>query len=482
MPDESHHDSSSAAPQASEREVAISRRLPLATLRPERRWTWAWLVPLAAVLLVGYLGYRAYVDRGVAITIGFDNGYGLKAGDEVRYRGIVIGQVRQVVLGERGAGVEVEAALQRDAGWLARGGTQFWIVRPRVALQAVQGLETVLGGRYIAVEPGGGGGREQRRFEGLSEPPLLEETQPDDLEIVLVAPTRGSITPGAPVLYRDLPVGLVLSVGLTSDGTGVESRLHIEGEYRQLIREGTRFWDSGGFEARVGLQGFVVRAQSLESVLLGSVTLATPPLDSAGEIVHTGHRFALEAKPEDDWLKWQPVIAVGSSLLPRGAILPTPLRATLVWEQGWLIDRERSLLGPGSLLVAGRKQRQGAAQLEVGGEVVSLDEAAQVLGDGLALRSAQVGERPWPSTRMRAASEPEDCIVVGDPRAEPLALAAGKLRAGGGAWRVDAAVPADERWHGAAVLSRRDGMLVGLLLVDEDDGARVALIPPNWSW
>jgi hypothetical protein len=34
----------------------------------------------------------------------------------------------------------------------------------------------------------------------------------------------------------------------------------------------------------------------------------------------------------------------------------------------------------------------------------------------------------------------------------------------------------DDRWHGAAVLARSDGFLVGLLLV-EDGRVRVALLP-----
>ncbi len=363
---------------ADERDAVISRRLPFATLRPERRWTWTWFLPIAALLLVGYLGYQAYIDRGLPIEISFANGFGLKQGDEVRYRGIVVGQVGGVALGERGEGVAVEVALERNAAWLARAGTRFWIVRPRVGLQAIEGLDTVLGGRYIAVEPGESSQREQRQFQGLSEAPLLQDADAADLEIVLLAPTRGSVSPGAPVLYRDLPVGIVLSVGLTSDGTGVESRLHIEGEYRQLIREATRFWDSGGFDARIGLQGVTLQARSLESVLFGSVTLATPTLEGAGEVVHTGHRFALAAEPKEEWLQWQPVIAVGSSLLPRGATLPTPLRATLGWEQGWLIDTERSrqgwvlptdrgLLGLSQLLVVGEKEREGQAELEVGG-------------------------------------------------------------------------------------------------------------------
>ena len=41
---------------------------------------------------------------------------------------------------------------------------------------------------------------------------------------------------------------------------------------------------------------------------------------------------------------------------------------------------------------------------------------------------------------------------------------------------MDGAISFDPSWHGAAVLSRRDGRLLGLLLVAEG-AAHVALVP-----
>jgi hypothetical protein len=65
---------------------------------------------------------------------------------------------------------------------------------------------------------------------------------------------------------------------------------------------------------------------------------------------------------------------------------------------------------------------------------------------------------------------------VADPTATPLPLAAPRLAVVDGGWSVDPAVSVDESWHGAAVVARDDGYLVGLLLV-EDGEARVALVP-----
>ena len=153
------------------------------------------------------------------------------------------------------------------------------------------GLETLVGPRYLAVLPGDGTPR--RHFIGFPEPPVVETTEPGDLEIILHASQRGGLRRGAPVTYRQIPVGIVRSVGLASDGGAVEARVHIEKPYAQLVREGTRFFSVGGFEADVGLTGVSLEVESLAALLTGGVALATPP--DAGEIVRTGHRFVMDA-------------------------------------------------------------------------------------------------------------------------------------------------------------------------------------------
>ena len=91
---------------------------------------------------------------------------------------------------------------------------------------------------------------------------------------------------------------------------------------------------------------------------------------------------------------------------------------------------------------------------------------------------AEVGDRTWPAAAFRRADEPEDVLAVADPTATPIPFSASRLRAEAGAWALDAAVSVDETWHGAVVMSRQDGKILGLLLVG-DDGARIALWPES---
>lgn len=463
------------------------QQLPTAELKPQRRWSLAWLIPLAALILAGWLAWSAWSARGVTVEVQFDHGHGLEPGAAVRYRGTIVGAVRDITLSSDGQSITTTLALHKQADVLARTGSRFWIVRPQIELGEVEGLETIIGARYIAALPGDG--PPQHRFVGLPEPPVVEWTEPGDLEVVVKAPARMGLRRGAPVLYRQIRIGAVLSVGLTSDGGAVEARLHIEGPYVPLIRPETRFWPVSGIKADVGISGVRFEAESLQTILNGGIALATPP--DAGPVVTTGHRYELDLEPDEDWLQWQPQVAIGRHELPPGAVPPPTARLKLVWEQGrigpylstrksrqgWGLYTSRGLLAPLDLLTATDKAEQDTIALETAGRRFALSESPDWTGDKLALVDIELDMNPWPADLLRHPTEPEDALVITDHATTPLPLAASRFTpAEDGGWAIDPAISIDQSWHGATVVARSDGKVIGLVLVDEDD-LRVALIP-----
>jgi hypothetical protein len=463
---------------------SAANEMPEATIVQRRRWSLAWIVPIIAAAFVVLVLVRSYITQGPSISVQLEDGYGLKAGDQIRYRGIVVGEVTAVTLNERGAGVIAYARLVPEAGSVARVGSRFWVVRPQVGLEGIAGIETIIGPRYLAVLPGDG--LSQRHFIGLAGPPAVESIEPDDLEITLFARERGSIRKGAPVMYRQVRVGTVMSVGLAGDGSAVEARVHIERAFRQLVRPESKFWDVGGVDADVKITGVTVRVPSFETLLSGGVAFATPP--DAGDPVRTGRRFVLELEPDEEWLEWEPTILVGSVHMPAGASLPTPLRAKMAWlegrfwtseemRQGWVLQTEHGLLGPTELFVPAKKAQRESVVLEVAGVTLSLERAPSVNSGGLALLEAQVDGPVWPVARIRRATEPEECIAVADATDAPLPLSTARLTAREHGWLIDAAVSLNATWHGAAVIARSDGRLIGMLLINDDDEARVVPIP-----
>lgn len=467
-------------------ERAAADDLPVAIVAPRRRWSLAWIVVALAAVFTCVVLVRSFLVHGPAITVQLEDGHGLKPGDKIRYRGIVVGEVTDVLLNSGGSGVVAHARLHPEAADVAVKGSQFWVVRPQVGLEGVAGIETIVGPRYLAVLPGDGAAH--RQFVGLAEAPAVASIDPDDLEITLFASKRGSIRRGAPVMYRQVRVGTVLSTGLSGDGGAVEARVHVDRAYRQLVRPETKFWDSGGIDAQLRITGVSVRVPSLEALVAGGVSFATPP--NAGDPVRTGHRFTLATEPDDEWLEWEPAIMVGSVHLPPGAPLPEPLRAKMAWRegrfwkteemrQGWVLLVDGGLLGPADLFIPPANAREGSVVLEVAGEPLPLESVAARSDHGVAVLPVTLQAARWPRDRIRHMTEPEECIAVTDAADAPLPISTARLSGSeNGSWTIDAALPIDQSWHGAAVVARSDGKLIGVLLMDEDeDTARIAPLP-----
>ncbi len=432
--------------------------------------------------------------NSVEITVQFQNGYGLAAGDEVKHRGIVVGEVTSVEPDAKFQSIEVRVRLVGRATGFAHAGSQFWIERPRVSIAEVRGLETLVGGRYLAVLPGPPDGKPQRSFVGLESAPQ-GDLPAGGLEVLLQGSVKHGLEPGTPVLYRGQHVGRIISVGLAHDAASVDARTYIQPDYRNLIRDNTQFWSNSGLQLRLGLSGLEFNTETLSSLALGGVTFATPT--SPGKPVTTGHRFPIAAKPDAEWLQWQPRIAVGAGLIGSGILLPSPQRASLRWSQsflgisrtkrrqGWVIvlDKGRYLLGPANLLTPA-KDAEDKTILEVSGREIEITKKNAKVVDGLAFYSIEgeplSSETAWPTERLRSPDDLESSLLIADPQTPKLPLAAARLTQSEDqkTWFVDPSVPLDASWHGGCLISVKDGDLIGIVLAD-DRPARVALIPPK---
>ena len=81
------------------------------------------------------------------------------------------------------------------------------------------------------------------------------------------------------------------------------------GNYADLVRTGTRFWEVSGVRASWGLfSGLDLETESMEAVIAGGIALATPDGGETGEPAGNGAHYILHEKNEQTWLDWSPVI------------------------------------------------------------------------------------------------------------------------------------------------------------------------------
>jgi len=280
--------------------------LPRAKIKRQARISVVWLVPLVAAVVAGWLVFENVRQAGPVISIQFSDGNEIEANQTtLRYRGVRVGTVRSVQLTPDAQHIEVKARLDNFAKNLAREGSLFWIVRPEVGAGGLHGLETIVSGPYIQVQPGGG--KAQTKFIGAEEPPILK-TSDGGLEIILSTSQLGSLNVGSPVYYRGLEVGSVRYFVLAEDSTAVKVHVLIETNFAALVRTDSKFWNAGGINVDLKLFGINVSAQSFKSLILGGIAFATP--SPPGILATNQSLFPLNDKLDGKWLKWSPIITV----------------------------------------------------------------------------------------------------------------------------------------------------------------------------
>jgi len=289
-----------------EAEPSGTRAIPWAKIKRQPRISLIWLVPLVAAVIGGWLVFEYFRQAGPVIRIQFSRGNAIEANQTtLQYRGVHVGDVLSVQLSDDAQHVNVTARLDHAARSLACAGSVFWIVHPEVGAGGLQGLETIVSGPYIQVQPGSGA--EQRSFIGAEEPPMIKTS--GELEIILTTPQLDELTVGSPVYYRGMEVGSVRYFVLGNDATLVKVHILIETNFAPLVRTNTQFWNAGGINLHLGLfSGISMNAETFKSLVIGGIAFATPP--SPGTPAANDSTFALNAEADKSWLQWAPVIMI----------------------------------------------------------------------------------------------------------------------------------------------------------------------------
>jgi paraquat-inducible protein B len=257
-----------------DREPEETREEPRARVRSQP-FSWVWLVPLGAVVLVIWLAWRTLADRGPAITISFRNAEGLQAGQtKIQHRNVDVGTVESLELTPDMSHVIVHARMTRKAAGHLSENTRFAVIAPHVGVGGISGLSTLVSGSYVEMYPGKPG-TPKRDFVGLDEPPVLP---PDTTgrSFTLLTNDLGSLTRGSPISFRGMAVGEVEDYKLRPGNKGVTVTAFIRAPYDELIHPETRFWNAGGVDLTLGAQGLRIRANSWEQLLAGGVAFETP--------------------------------------------------------------------------------------------------------------------------------------------------------------------------------------------------------------
>ncbi|MBE7637235.1 MCE family protein [Sneathiella sp. P13V-1] len=251
-----------------------------------------WLIPLLALVIAGWLVFKSVYDKGPEISITLPSAKGMEAGKTpLKYRDVVIGVVDRIVIPDEQDQVDVIVSVNKESRKYLTDTARFWVVAPAIGLEGISGLDTLLSGSYLEIDPGAGG-EAAYEFEGLENPPVISSTVPGR-EYLLRTGSLGNIQRGSPVIYRGLQVGKVLGHRLALNNQSIEIIAFVEDPYTNLVTTKTRFWDAGAVNVRVSTSGVDIGASSFSALLSGAIEFASLRSDGPAGIAESGQEFYL---------------------------------------------------------------------------------------------------------------------------------------------------------------------------------------------
>jgi paraquat-inducible protein B len=230
-----------------------------------------WGIPLAALLVVAYLGVRAVLNRGEVVTVTFTRAAGAKAGvTKVLYQGVEAGHLTKIEPNADGRRLDFHLRLVPAAKNGLNSNARFWLIGANPNFSDLSSLKAVVSGIAIGYAPGEGGEPEDR-FEGLDQAPLI---LPGDkgTRYSLGAHSLNSIHEGSIVLFHGQVVGKIIEIHFNGDK---EFRLQafINQPYDSLIRRGARFWKISPLRLSFAGGGITANLAPLSTLLAGGIDL-----------------------------------------------------------------------------------------------------------------------------------------------------------------------------------------------------------------
>jgi paraquat-inducible protein B len=236
-----------------------------------------WGIPLVALLIVGYLGVKAVLNRGEVVTVTFSKAAGAKPGEtKVLYQGIEAGQLIKIEPNPDGRRLDFRLRLLPAARAGLRTDARFWLIGANPNLSDLNSLKAVLSGVAIGYAPGDRG-EPADKFEGLDQAPVILPGDKGTL-YALRAYSLNSIREGSAVLFHGQPIGKVTDIKF--DGrANFRLQVFIYQPYDKLIRSGARFWKISPLRLSFGGGGITANLAPASTLLSGGIDLEIDTTD-----------------------------------------------------------------------------------------------------------------------------------------------------------------------------------------------------------
>ena len=153
--------------------------------------------------------------------------------------------------------------------------TKFWIVKPILGINKVQGLEALITGPYIQMYAKAKKFT-KTKFKGLEEPPIDSSILNGKI-IKLISSTSYGLKEKMPVFYKDMEVGSIIKKELKDNK--VIFYISIKKEYEKYVNNTTKFWNIRGLDISLDKDNIKFQIPPLSEIFVGGIAFDTLEFD-----------------------------------------------------------------------------------------------------------------------------------------------------------------------------------------------------------
>lgn len=243
--------------------------------KPIRKISWIWFVPFITLLIGGWMLYSYMQTQGPLVTFTLKTAEGMEVGKtKIKARNVTLGVIQDITLSDDYGSIIATARMSPKAERMLKQDSQFWIVKPRIGAGGISGLDTLLSGAYIELQPGLSD-KQSTSFNVLENPPVSSANS-QGRRIVLEHNQAGKLKVGDPVLYEGFTVGRVEKVSFSTKDKKAHYGLFIFSPYDSLVKNRSKFWLTSGVDMKLNSDGVNIKIGSMETLMSGGVSFKVP--------------------------------------------------------------------------------------------------------------------------------------------------------------------------------------------------------------
>ncbi|MBQ4847289.1 intermembrane transport protein PqiB [Pseudoalteromonas sp. MMG005] len=263
-----------------------------AHIESKPKFSFIWFIPVIALLITGWMLYQHQINQGYTIFVKMASAEGIVAGKtQVKVRNVKIGTVETLRLQLEQNAVIARVQIDSHYDHLLTEDAKLWVVKPRIDESGISGMNTLLSGVYLELEPGQSEARST--LFTLQEEPALISQDVSGKRFQLKAKQAEVLDIGSGIYFRNYKIGQIESAKFNVDDLIMEYGIFIFSPYDKLITTNAIFWVSSGIDVNLSTEGIQVSTGSLSKLIKGGISVDYPPNSTASDIASALRQYKL---------------------------------------------------------------------------------------------------------------------------------------------------------------------------------------------